>query len=551
MEKNNFKFIILFTTFLFCFHLLEIQGKTLQLKVTTLNTEWLSCPNFGPEDDELQINNIASIIRAMQPDIIALQEVGTSADYATIDTLLSKLGNEWGGSIIPNSYDKCGQYLGVIYRKPKIQLVSSSVLSSGISSQGNSYYYNWSAGRYPVSYNIKIVDGDTQIPLSVINIHAKALSDETSYTRRKGASEALKVILDGNAFNTKNIILIGDFNDYLSGSQCYTCGDSPYKNFIDDSENYRGLTAGLMNPNYNNPVIDNIVISNELFENYLTNTALLETSATYSIPSYRYTTSDHTPVSALFNFQVENTNPGDCEDIYFFETFGSDLGDFSPYSVNGDQTWYWKNIYGAYMSGYANSTNNENEDWLISPAFNFSGMQSATLSFDHALNYVPLESDKLTSHTVWISSNYQEGDPNTATWTQLSIPVMPSGDNWNFVNSGNIIIPGLYMKENVRFAFKYLSTTTTTGTWEIRNLSLNSVCGTSANTPETTDNISVYGMNGMIKVKVNQPSLVNIYDIMGRNIFNGHVAVDTNIPVIRSGIYLVRVSTTSYKIVVK
>ncbi|MDD4489145.1 MAG: endonuclease/exonuclease/phosphatase family protein, partial [Paludibacter sp.] len=215
MKKINSKFIIFFTAFLCCIHLFEIQGKTLQLKVTTLNTEWLSCPTFGPEDDELQVNNIASIIRTMKPDIIVLQEVGTSADYATIDTLLSKLGNEWGGSITPNSYDNCGQYLGIIYREPKIQLVSSSVLSSGISSHGNRYYYNWSAGRYPLLYNIIIVDGNTQIPLSVINIHAKAMSDETSYTRRKGASEALKTILDGNAFNTKNIVLLGDFNDYL------------------------------------------------------------------------------------------------------------------------------------------------------------------------------------------------------------------------------------------------------------------------------------------------------------------------------------------------
>jgi len=542
--------IPILVVFLTCVLFFELQAKTLQLKVTTLNTEWLSCPTNGPDDDGLQVNNIASVIKTMQPDIIVLQEVGTSSDYATIDTLLSKLGEAWGGSINATYFDNCGQNLGIIYRKTKIQLVSSSVLSSGMSSQGNSYYYNWSSGRYPVSYNVNIVDGTTQIPLTVVNLHAKAMSDESSYTRRKGASEGLKAMLDGTAYNTRRMVVIGDFNDYLTGSQCYTCGDSPYKNFMDDTENYRGLTSGLMNPYYSNPVIDNILISDELFDNYVSNSAFLEVSATNTISGYRYTTSDHTPISALFAFEVEGEDPGTCENIAFSETFGSDLGGFIPYNVNGAQTWRWS-VYGAFMSGFANSINNENEDWLISPVFNMSGMQSAILSFDHALNYAPTEADRLANHTLWMSSDYQEGNPNTATWTQLVIPVMPSGNNWTFVNSGSMNIPQQFLTDNTRFAFKYLSTTGTAGTWEIKNLGLNAVCATTAIAPEKVNDISVFGINGGIRVRAVQSSRVAVYDIMGRNIHKGLIFGDEDILVPCPGVYVVQANSLIYKVIVR
>jgi hypothetical protein len=97
------------------------------------------------------------------------------------------------------------------------------------------------------------------------------------------------------------VVIIGDFNDYLSGTMCTTCGGvSPYKNFIDDLNHYKGVTSNLKNPHYGGPVIDNIIISNELFDEYLSNSAFNEVSATQTIPSYYSTTSDHVPVSVIF-----------------------------------------------------------------------------------------------------------------------------------------------------------------------------------------------------------------------------------------------------------
>jgi hypothetical protein len=178
-----------------------------------------------------------------------------------------------------------------------MEIVNYSLIING----GSSYY--WSNGRFPALYNVNLLADGVPIPVSFVNIHAKAMGDRTSYARRKGASAGLKNLLDGSAYNTKRIVIIGDFNDFLEGTQCGDCGDdSPYKNFMDDATNYKGLTMNLMDPYYDNPVIDNVIISNELFDNYVSNSAEREVSATLTVENYRNTTSDHTPISVTFRF---------------------------------------------------------------------------------------------------------------------------------------------------------------------------------------------------------------------------------------------------------
>ena len=285
-------------------------------KITTWNTEWLSClePQFNSKDRELQINNIVSIIKTMNSDLVALQEVGTSNLYTTVDTLVSRLGSEWAGSIVTSSYNgNCGQNQGIVYKTSKIQLVKASLMNSGDSYQGNTYSYNWSSGRFPALYNLKLIAGDVPFPVSVVNIHAKSagvMSEHvTSHLRREGASYALKNILDGNTYKTDRVIVIGDFNDYLIGTGCAVCsGISPYKNFMDDTDNYKGITSDLIipypYPYYGYPVIDNIIISNELFDNYVLNSTMMEIDALETVYDYATTTTDHIPVSSTLRFEV-------------------------------------------------------------------------------------------------------------------------------------------------------------------------------------------------------------------------------------------------------
>jgi hypothetical protein len=303
--KSYYSFFFVFVCAINIWCVQAQTSDSIQFKVTTLNAEWLSCTESGsgPSDDNLQINNIAALIKLLNSDVVALQEVGTSASYVTIDTLVKKLGNEWSGNIVPWYNSNCYQNQGIIYKNSKVQLTGASLITNGGSS------YNWSGGRYPVLYQINLIAGNNVVPVSLINIHAKAYGDETSYNRRKAASTSLKALLDGSTYNTKGVILLGDYNDYLSGTQCSVCSpaESPYKNFVDDAVNYKCLTTSLIDSYYNHPVIDNIIISNELSGNYVANSAFRETTATGNILNYYSTTTDHTPVSALFKIP-QNTS---------------------------------------------------------------------------------------------------------------------------------------------------------------------------------------------------------------------------------------------------
>ncbi len=541
---KTFKLLII--TFFACS--LLAKGQNTEFKITTWNVEWLSCNQNGPTDENLQINNAAKVIKALNTDIVAMQEIGTSSSYATIDTLVKRLGNEWAGSIVAWSADNCDQNQAIVYRKSKVQLVSASLMTNAGSS------YNWSGGRFPVIYNLNLVAGTSIIPVALINIHAKAMGDETSYSRRKAASENLKALLDGSTYNTKNVILLGDYNDYLTGTQCKSCSPavSPYNNFVLDTENYKGLTGSLWDPGYNSPVIDNIIISNELFSNY-TNNVLRETTAAQTVSSFTSTTSDHYPVSAVFSFAGGGGGGGNtgCENFSFSETFGESLGNFSTYNAEGTQTWGWRSVYGAVISGYQSSAAYPNEDWLVSPALDLSGNSAATLNFEHAVNYAGSETDLLQNHTLWITDSYNTTQAPASNWTKLNISTMPSGNSWTFVNSGDINIPANMLKNNVRIAFKYLSNSTVASTWEIRNLSISGQCiDTQINNSKAEENSTIRVSNGRISIESKTAAPVVIYDFTGRILYTSADTQYTEFTATQQGIYLVRCGNKVSKVVV-
>lgn len=275
-------------------------------KITNWNTEWLGCTTFGPTDENQQLNNVVAAMRIMNSDVYCLQEVSNTASNPSIASLVSLLGSDiWDGTIVPGITGDCEQRQGIIYKKARVQLVSSAQLSSGAAAQGNSYYYNWSSGRYPALYKVNLIAGTNLIPVTIVNIHAKAEdSNAMSYTRRLGGAEGLKTILDGTNYTTKNVVLLGDFNDYLLGTFSNSCGcsDSPYKNFMDDTANYTGVTQFITDAYSNRPLIENIVLSNELVGNYILNSAAQEMDVPATVNNYYYTTSDHLPVSARFQF---------------------------------------------------------------------------------------------------------------------------------------------------------------------------------------------------------------------------------------------------------
>ena len=146
---------------------------------------------------------------------------------------------------------------------------------------------------------------------------------------------------------------------------------------------------------------------------------------------------------------------------------------WTAYSVVGAQVWGTTNFGNpapsAIMNGFSGG-NQANEDWLISPSIDLSANTSAILSFETSTRFGG------PALQVYISTNYNgTGDPNTATWTQLTgfnLPVWSSGSYtaWSAGASGGIDISSYTGNSNVRVAFKYTSTTSAAAAWEVDNV---------------------------------------------------------------------------------
>lgn len=152
------------------------------------------------------------------------------------------------------------------------------------------------------------------------------------------------------------------------------------------------------------------------------------------------------------------------------ETFKTSLGSFTQYSVIGSQIWA-SSSFGtetfAKMSGYA-SGYFANEDWLISKPLNLDNYNQEIFSFRTAMNYGTAGDGTLK---VYTSTDYSgTGDPNLATWNELTTAVFSPG-SWAFTSSGNIDLSGI-VGTNVHIAFKYVCGTTGVPTWELTSIKL-------------------------------------------------------------------------------
>lgn len=179
---------------------------------------------------------------------------------------------------------------------------------------------------------------------------------------------------------------------------------------------------------------------------------------------------------AEINGNSYGTMPGGGFSTIFLEaplTTQDSYNLFTAFSVTGEQVWTFSSSYGATMSGYANNTSYANEDWFISPAIDLSTSSNPTLTFEHARG--PANSINVGVnegyYTVWVSSDYESGDPNDATWTELT-GVVHGTSAWGYVNAGNLSIPAEYHTQNCHFAFKYLSIDGASATWEVKNVIL-------------------------------------------------------------------------------
>lgn len=145
----------------------------------------------------------------------------------------------------------------------------------------------------------------------------------------------------------------------------------------------------------------------------------------------------------------------------YTEDFKSGYGSFTAtgtFEVNGKSYNVWKSDskFGAKASAYVNKKNNAATGYLTSPILDLSKATEATLTFKHTGKFF---SDMASQAQLLI---WEAGSSDT---TQLTIEKWMTGKDWNFV--GDTIDLKSYLGKKVQVAFKYISTTSASPTWEI------------------------------------------------------------------------------------
>ena len=152
----------------------------------------------------------------------------------------------------------------------------------------------------------------------------------------------------------------------------------------------------------------------------------------------------------------------------FFESFTKSKGNFTIKDIDVPSQlpfiWEFSADYKCMKAtAYHNASakNYASESWLISPSIDLPAGTKAYFTFEHAGGYFGKATEEAT---VWISKN--EGD-----WEQLEIDPKAYPTSWTFISAGNWDMTP-YAGSTVQIAFRYSSTATKAGTWEVRNVAI-------------------------------------------------------------------------------
>ena len=156
--------------------------------------------------------------------------------------------------------------------------------------------------------------------------------------------------------------------------------------------------------------------------------------------------------------------PGGDADLPYYQDFTSSFGTYTTYDVLGSQSWEI-DYNTAKMTGYANSTYNANEDWLISKKVSLEGVSEVSMTMTYIARYFDNLNEEIT---VWVSSDYTSGDPTAATWTQVPAS-WTSGSNWTDFTSTTLDL-SQFAGQKVTVAVKYLSSDGKAGTIEVQSI---------------------------------------------------------------------------------
>ena len=385
---------------------------------------------------------------------IILRQLVDSLNKITNSTTYSYVADE-----INEAWDSYDNNLksGFIYRNDKVKTIGSSVAAY------SAFYY---CNTMRVQTFEELSSGE-RFTLSMNHFKSKAgnAEDQGNSIRVTNATQLVEN-LPSKALD-KDILIVGDLN-------CET-GEEPL-NIIENA----GYTEQLLT--YEPSAYSHCSNGGELIDHVYANSSMAEqitgagmfhistSCGTDASANYNHRYSDHDPYVVGINLSSAETT--ECEEIEetYLPTGGTGLGEMKAFSLSGQYNWRYQSSYGATCNDKGG------EDWLLTPIYDMSKAKTVTLSFDHTIGYA---NDMQAQQTLWVTDNFS--DIENSNWTQLTIPVYPSGKNWVFVHS-DIDVPVSTVGKSTVFGFKYNvpADATNSSTWEIKNLQVKVTCAETA-----------------------------------------------------------------------
>jgi endonuclease/exonuclease/phosphatase family metal-dependent hydrolase len=267
----------------------DTVSKNRTIDITTWNLEWFGWADStrGPFNKDLQRQRVRTIMDTIKADIYALQEVLTDEALASLsDSIVG------GYRRIFNSDIPSDQKMAYIYNPATITPVSTGLAVNGGSQA-------WANGRFPLRMTFDIAGGKRMV---VFNIHAKATDSATAqndYQRRKTDAETFHAYLR-DFYNDSSVVVLGDFNDRLVGTNIDSTLPSCYGVFTNDTQGWKSTTLPLEQEGlssylgFNRSFIDHVIINRNLVPVFYR--SYLESPERY-LTSYSSTVSDHRPVT--------------------------------------------------------------------------------------------------------------------------------------------------------------------------------------------------------------------------------------------------------------
>ena len=398
-----------------------------------------------------------------------------SADLMTISEVKNLFVNGEVNEIESNlvvrgfvsSSDFTGNFYKEFYMQDEIENPSAGIK---VSINQVDSYNQFNVGRevYIKLQGLSIGETNSGDGVIAIGGGGNAAGDEISEISENRASDC--ILRSSNSFSLVPLALnLSDINDshiglFVSGLSAQFSSGLDGLTYVDPDEDYdtqRDLES----------CVDSgtLKLETSAFSNF--NDSMLPTDGSGTISGI--ITRDYFGDNRVMMLNTKddvNFDSSRCDPLFADDFSSNNLNNWMVVNVNGEQEWeitpYGNPAPSAKISGYSGGSN-ANEDWLITNSIDVSSLSTVTLNFQSVVRY------NGPSLEVYASSDYSGGDPTTdGNWTELSVILDTDNSSWSsWTDSGNIDLSS-YAGGNLYIAFKYVSTSSASATYEIDNVLL-------------------------------------------------------------------------------